>query len=152
MCNYFTYSFFKKNKTYKNQQTKIGTEFVIVHTEFNLSLLRGNCMSRFKLSVIVTLFSCLFLLACATQVSANTHVLTTSTSAQPRLQQVALKKLTNNRNFKIENLQVIVNGDTIELLGSTETGFQRALAQKFLEHSQGVRHVKNNLKVSKLES
>ncbi|EWH06276.1 hypothetical protein AT00_09885 [Pseudoalteromonas lipolytica SCSIO 04301] len=109
-------------------------------------------MSRFKLSVIVTLFSCLFLLACATQVSANTHVLTTSTSAQPRLQQVALKKLTNNRNFKIENLQVIVNGDTIELLGSTETGFQRALAQKFLEHSQGVRHVKNNLKVSKLES
>ncbi|MAD05426.1 BON domain-containing protein [Pseudoalteromonas shioyasakiensis] len=107
-------------------------------------------MSRFKLTIALTLLSCLFLLACATTVSANTSVLTTSTSAQPRLQQMALQKLTSNPNFQIENLQVIVDGDTVELKGITETGFQRALAQKFLEHSQGVMQIKNNLKVSKL--
>ncbi|MEI8644693.1 BON domain-containing protein [Pseudoalteromonas sp. Hal040] len=107
-------------------------------------------MSRFKLTVVLTSLSCLFLLACATNVSANTSVLTTSTSAQPRLQQMALQKLTSNPNFRIENLQVIVDGDTVELKGIAETGFQRALAQKFLEHSQGVMQIKNNLKVSKL--
>ncbi|MCF7517162.1 MULTISPECIES: hypothetical protein [Pseudoalteromonas] len=109
-------------------------------------------MNRFKLTVVLTSFCCIFLLACATQVSANTSVLTTSTSAQPRLQQLALHKLMSNPNFSIENLQVIVNGDTIELYGSTETGFKRALAQKFLEHSQGVSRVKNNLKVSQSDT
>ena len=67
-------------------------------------------MNRFKLTVVLISLSCLFLLACATKVSANTSVLTSSTSAQPRLQQYALQKLTSNPNFTISNLQVIVEG------------------------------------------
>ncbi|KPM85487.1 MULTISPECIES: BON domain-containing protein [Pseudoalteromonas] len=109
-------------------------------------------MSRFKLTIVITLLSCIFLLACATNVSANTSVLTTSTSAQPRLQQMALKKLTNNPNFKIKHLQVIIDGNTVELKGIAETGFQRALAQKFLEHSHGVTQIRNNLKVNALNN
>ena len=92
-------------------------------------------MNRFKLTVVLTSFCCIFFLACATQVSANTSVLTTSIGSTR--QQLALHKLMSNPNFSIENLQVIV-GDTIELYGSTETGFKRALLTKFLEHSQGV--------------
>ena len=121
---------------------------MIIVTGYATESSRGNRMNRFKLTVVLISLSCLFLLACATKVSANTSVLTSSTSAQPRLQQYALQKLTSNPNFTISNLQVIVEGDTVELIGSTKTGFQRALAQKFLEHNRGIRKVKNNLKVS----
>lgn len=104
-------------------------------------------MNRFKFTISVIMASCLFLLACATQVSANTSVLTTSTTATPNLQQHMLMQLRSNPNLKLTNLQVHIVDNKAQLAGYAETGFQRALAQKFVESTDGLIGIENKIQV-----
>ena len=105
-------------------------------------------MNRFKQTVLLVSLCCIFLLACATQVSAATStIMVSSASTQPTLQQFAVNKLRTNPNLKISQLQVHVKGNKIALYGIAETGFERALAQKFLENTQGIAIIENKMQV-----
>lgn len=92
--------------------------------------------------------SCLFLLACATQVSAAaSSIAVSSASTQPNLQQAITSTLRSNPNFSLSQIQVIVDGGVIKLYGSAKNGYQRALAQKFIENMPGVKIIENKVHV-----
>lgn len=105
-------------------------------------------MDRFKLTVSLVSLCCVFLLACATQVSAATStIMISSVSPQPTLQQTIIDKLRSNPNLNLSQLRVHVDGNKVAIYGLTETGFERALAQKFLENTQGVAIIENKMQV-----
>ncbi|MCQ8877469.1 BON domain-containing protein [Pseudoalteromonas shioyasakiensis] len=106
-------------------------------------------MNRFKLTVSLISLCCVFLLACATQVSAApSSIMVSSASTQPNLQQLAVKKLYNNPNLNLSALNVIVTDNKIKLQGIASNGFERALAQKFLENTQGIEIIENKMKIA----
>ncbi|MDQ9093016.1 BON domain-containing protein [Pseudoalteromonas haloplanktis] len=105
-------------------------------------------MNRFKLTVSLVSLCCVFLLACATQVSAATStIMISSVSPQPTLQQAIIDKLRRNPNLNLTQLQVHIDGNKIALYGQAATGFERALAQKFLENTQGIAIIENKMQV-----
>lgn len=115
--------------------------------EFSMDFMREN-MNRFKLTISLVSLCCVFLLACATQVTAATStIMISSVSPQPTLQQNIINKLRNNPNLNLSQLQVHVDGNKVALYGQAETGFERALAQKFLENTQGVAIIENKMQV-----
>lgn len=105
-------------------------------------------MNRFKLTVSLVSLSCVFLLACAMQVSAATStIMVSSVSPQPTLQQTIIHKLRSNPNLNLSQLQVHVHGNKVALYGQVGTGFERALAQKFLENTHGIAVIENKMQV-----
>ncbi|OUS71278.1 BON domain-containing protein [Pseudoalteromonas sp. A601] len=105
-------------------------------------------MNRFKLTVSLISLSCVFLLACATQVSAApSSIMVSSASTQPTLQQLTVNKLLNNPNLNLSQLNLTVIGNKIELNGIASNGFERALAQKFIENTQGIEIIENKMLV-----
>ena len=106
----------------------------------------GGIMNRFKLTM--SLVCCIFSLACTIQVSAATStIMISSVSPQPTLQQTIIHKLRSNPNLNLSQLRVHVDGNKVAIYGLTETGFERALAQKFLENTQGVAIIENKMQV-----
>jgi len=105
-------------------------------------------MKRFKLTIALVSFCCLFLLACATKVSAATNIaIISSVASQPNLQQSITHTLRTNPNFKLSDIRVQVKNGEVDLYGKAQTGFQRALAQKFLENMDGVKIIRNKISV-----
>ncbi|MDP2636070.1 MAG: BON domain-containing protein [Pseudoalteromonas sp.] len=105
-------------------------------------------MNRFKLTVSLISFCCIFLLACTTQVmAAPSNIMISSATTQPTLQQLAVNKLSTNPNLHLSQLNVVISKDKIELNGFARTGFERALAQKFLENTQGIKIIENKIKI-----
>ena len=105
-------------------------------------------MNRFKSTIALVLFCCLFLLACATKVSAATSLAVVSSVATvPNLQQTITNTLRTNPNFVLNNIRVQVKDGEVDLYGTAQTGFQRALAQKFLENMDGVKIIRNKISV-----
>ena len=105
-------------------------------------------MSRIKFTIGFISFCCLFLLASAFKVSAATHLaVVSSVATQPTLQQSITHELRTNPNLELENLNVQVENGDVELKGKANNGFERALAQKFLENMDGVKRIKNNIAI-----
>lgn len=105
-------------------------------------------MNRLKLTIALVSFCCLFLLACATKVSAATHLaVVSSVATQPNLQQTITSTLRTNPNFALSNIRVQVKDGEVILHGQAQTGFERALAQKFLENMDGVKTIRNKISV-----
>lgn len=106
-------------------------------------------MNRLKLTISVVSLSCLFLLVFATQVNAvPSSIAVSSASTQPNLKQAITNTLRSNPNFSLSNIQVIVDNDVIQLYGSAKNGYQRAIAQKFIENIPGVRIVENKMNIT----
>ena len=105
-------------------------------------------MSRIKFTIGFISFCCLFLLVSAFKVSAATHLaVVSSVATQPNLQQSITHELRTNPNLKLEKLNVHVNDGDVELKGEANNGFERALAQKFLENMDGVKIIRNKISV-----
>ena len=105
-------------------------------------------MSRIKFTIGFISFCCLFLLVSAFKVSAATHLaVVSSVATQPNLQQSITHELRTNPNLELEKLNVHVNNGDVELKGEAKNGFERALAQKFLENMDGVKRIKNNIAI-----
>jgi len=105
-------------------------------------------MNRFKLTIALVSFCCLFLLACATKVSAATNLaVVSSVATQPNLQQTITNTLRTNPNLALSDIRVQVEDGEVDLYGEAQTGFQRALAQKFLENMDGVKIIRNKISV-----
>ena len=105
-------------------------------------------MNRFKLTIALVSFCCLFLLACATKVSAATSMaVVSSVATQPNLQQAITNTLRTNPNLALSDIRVQVKNGEVDLYGKAQTGFQRALAQKFLENMDGVKIIRNKISV-----
>ena len=105
-------------------------------------------MSRIKFTIGFISFCCLFLLVSAFKVSAATHLAgVSSVATQPNLQQSITHELRTNPNWELENLNVRVNNGDVELKGEAKNGFERALAQKFLENMDGVKIIHNKISV-----
>ena len=105
-------------------------------------------MSRIKFTIGFISFCCLFLLVSAFKVSAATHLaVVSSVATQPNLQQSITHELRTNPNLELENLNVQVENGDVELNGKANNGFERALAQKFLENMDGVKRIKNNIAI-----
>ncbi|MEM5547906.1 BON domain-containing protein [Pseudoalteromonas fuliginea] len=105
-------------------------------------------MNRFKLTIALVSFCCLFLLACATKVSAATNMaVVSSVATQPNLQQAITNTLRTNPNLALSDIHVQVKNGEVDLYGEAQTGFQRALAQKFLENMDGVKIIRNKISV-----
>ena len=105
-------------------------------------------MNRFKLTIALVSFCCLFLLACATKVSAATNMaVVSSVATQPNLQQTITNTLRTNPNLALSDIRVQVKNGEVDLYGEAQTGFQRSLAQKFLENMDGVKIIRNKISV-----
>ena len=105
-------------------------------------------MSRIKFTIGFISFCCLFLLVSAFKVSAATHLaVVSSVATQPNLQQSITHELRTNPNLELENLNVQVENGDVELNGKANNGFERALAQKFLENMDGVKVIRNKISV-----
>jgi osmotically-inducible protein OsmY len=103
-------------------------------------------MNRFKLTIALVSFCCLFLLACATKVSAATNLaVISSVATQPNLQQSITHTLRSNPNLTLNDIRVQVKNGEVDLYAKAPTGFQRALAQKFLENIDGVKVIHNKI-------
>ncbi|GAA61135.1 hypothetical protein P20652_3009 [Pseudoalteromonas sp. BSi20652] len=70
-----------------------------------------------------------------------------SVATQPNLQQTITSTLRTNPNFALSNIRVVVKDGEVELYGQAQTGFERALAQKFLENMDGVKIIRNKISV-----
>jgi len=68
-------------------------------------------------------------------------------ATQPNLQQSITHELRTNPNLELENLNVQVENGDVELKGKANNGFERALAQKFLENMDGVKVIRNKISV-----
>ena len=105
-------------------------------------------MSRLKLTIALVSFCCLFLLACATKVSATTNmVVVSSLATQPNLQQSITHTLRTNPNLALSDIRVQVKNGEVDLYGKAQTGFERALAQKFLENMDGIKIIRNKIDI-----
>ncbi|WP_372762034.1 BON domain-containing protein [Pseudoalteromonas sp.] len=105
-------------------------------------------MNRFKLTISFVSFCCLFLLACATKVSAATNLaVVSSVATQANLQQAITHTLRTNPNLTLNNIRVQVKNGEVDLFGNAPTGFQRALAQKFLENIEGITVIRNKISI-----
>jgi osmotically-inducible protein OsmY len=105
-------------------------------------------MNRFKLTIALVSFCCVFLLACATKVSAATNLaVISSVATQPNLQQTITNTLRTNPNLRLENIRVQVENGEVKLYGKAHNGFQRALAEKFLENMDGVKVIRNQISI-----
>jgi len=70
-----------------------------------------------------------------------------SATTQPTLQQLTVIKLSTNPNLHLSQLNLVITKDKIELNGVAQTGFERALAQKFIENTQGIKIIENKIKI-----
>jgi osmotically-inducible protein OsmY len=70
-----------------------------------------------------------------------------SVATVPNLQQTITNTLRTNPNFVLSNIRVQVKDGEVDLYGTAQTGFQRALAQKFLENMDGVKIIRNKISV-----
>ncbi|MBQ4832805.1 BON domain-containing protein [Pseudoalteromonas sp. MMG010] len=105
-------------------------------------------MNRFKLTIALISFCCLFLLACATKVSAATNLaVISSVATQPTLQNSITYVLRNNPNLALSDIRVEVKNGEVNLYGKAKNGFQRALAEKFLENMDGIKVIHNKVSV-----
>lgn len=105
-------------------------------------------MNRFKLTVSLISLCSIFLLTCAMQVTAApSSIMVSSASTQPTLQQLTVNKLRNNPNLNLSQLNLTITGNKIELNGIASNGFERALAQKFIENTQGIEIIENKMLV-----
>ena len=117
-----------------------------IKTPSNGVAFKDIVMSRTKFTISCISFCCLFLFASAFNVSAATHLaVVSSVATHSNLQQSITHELRTNPNLKLEKLNVHVNDGDVELKGEASNGFERALAQKFLENMDGVKRIKNNI-------
>jgi osmotically-inducible protein OsmY len=70
-----------------------------------------------------------------------------SVATQPNLQQSITHTLRTNPNLVLTRIRVQVKNGVVDLYGEAQTGFQRALAQKFLENMDGVKVIRNKISV-----
>ncbi|MGO3444659.1 MAG: BON domain-containing protein, partial [Pseudoalteromonas distincta] len=62
-------------------------------------------------------------------------------------QQTITNTLRTNPNLALSDIRVQVKNGEVDLYGEAQTGFQRALAQKFLENIDGVKIIRNKISV-----
>jgi len=89
-------------------------------------------MNRFKLTIALVSFCCLFLLACATKVSAATNLaVVSSVATQPNLQQTITNTLRTNPNLALSDIRVQVEDGEVDLYGEAQQVFSVHLRKSF---------------------